>query len=261
MDNVSRKGVGNDALFPLCVSCTTPRAGVYCSACGQREPRGRLTLRGVLHSAFHQLFDVEQGVLFTLLGLFRRPAQVARDYIRGATRRYVNPVKYFVLTLTSAQLVAWQTDVFSGLVAGFMDGADANPDISLDRATEWFAEAFVFVSALALPPVIVFARVMFGSAGYNAAEISVFYLYVCSQLAVLFVLVVPFSNLLPDTAGSVLIALMVIAQLVFFFWAHTAFFGGRPAAALLRTLVVVMAAAFVQLLVLAILTGMAGVLS
>lgn len=217
--------VKEDLATTTCASCGLPHEGRYCAACGQRQRVGRLTLKGVTASALREFFDAERGLLHTVSTLFRAPARVAHDFIAGATARYVSPVKYFLLMVTAGQLVAWQLGVLNDIVGGFMEGAgESTGDLTAEQVTDFVTNNLIFLSILAIPGVVLSARLLFRRSGFNLAEILGFYLYVFGHLSLVFVLVAPFASLLPAGPQDAALMLMMVFQLLYFVWATIAFF-------------------------------------
>lgn len=137
----------------VCASCGAERRGTYCPACGQRHRNAPLSLPMLIRQCVAESFDVERGFLATLVGLTRRPGALVRDFWRGATRRYMNPVRYFLVFLSLAQFVAWQTGMVESAVAGFLDGGDPDAFVSRADATQFVSDYFVLLVGLSLPLV------------------------------------------------------------------------------------------------------------
>lgn len=88
-----------------CTNCGEAGEGDYCAACGQKLGLKRLDLWQLATQLPAQLADLDRGLLFTFVSLFRRPGWVPRDYVRGKRRPYTNPIGYFLLA-ASLQLIA-----------------------------------------------------------------------------------------------------------------------------------------------------------
>lgn len=91
--------------------------GEYCHRCGQRHVpvlRVRYLVRRFFESVL-DLEDLERGVGQTLVRAAQNPGRVARRYVDGERREFVNPLGYFLLTATATFLVfsifqeAWVT--------------------------------------------------------------------------------------------------------------------------------------------------------
>ena len=81
-----------------CVSCDAPLSGSYCARCGERRPdRSHLTISSFLHRTFEEVADFEHSKLITTLRLlFFRPGYLTTEFLRGAVKPYLGPVKLYV---------------------------------------------------------------------------------------------------------------------------------------------------------------------
>ncbi len=90
-----------------CQNCGAPLVGEYCHQCGQRhvpDLRVLYLVRRFLESAL-DLEDLERGVGQTLRRAAQNPGRVARRYVDGERREFVNPLGYFLLTATTTFLI------------------------------------------------------------------------------------------------------------------------------------------------------------
>ena len=89
-----------------CGNCGFDFNGEYCPRCGQTIHVKRFQMRNVLKSIYEDLFNLEDGFLFTLKELFWRPGYMIRDYLQGKRKPYFKPFQllfvlgalYFILT-------------------------------------------------------------------------------------------------------------------------------------------------------------------
>ena len=81
-----------------CVSCEAPLSGAYCAQCGERRPdRSHLKISTFLHRTFEEVADFEHSKLIrTLRFLFLRPGFLTTEFLRGAVKPYLGPVKLYV---------------------------------------------------------------------------------------------------------------------------------------------------------------------
>lgn len=81
----------------VCPNCGAERLGTYCYGCGQYQLQGRLTLRRLWAEFAARVFNLDRGLLATVVSLTRRPGLVPLDYVEGRRRRYTNPLSYLLL--------------------------------------------------------------------------------------------------------------------------------------------------------------------
>ena len=80
-----------------CPNCGARADGRFCPSCGQHQMRGRLTLRRLWTEFASRVFNLNRGLLATVVGLSRQPGQVPLDYVEGRRGRYTNPLTYLLL--------------------------------------------------------------------------------------------------------------------------------------------------------------------
>ncbi|NJC25245.1 DUF3667 domain-containing protein [Neolewinella antarctica] len=95
----------NNAPIDKCLNCGTELQGEFCHNCAQRASTRRFSLRTLWDGQFiEDVFQVNRGLLRTLLELLYRPGRVAADYIGGHRRRYFNFLTLLLL-LVAADLL------------------------------------------------------------------------------------------------------------------------------------------------------------
>ena len=81
-----------------CLNCGAPRAGRFCSQCGEeRIDRDHLKLGSFAHRALEDFTDLEHSKFFgTLSSLVRRPGFLTQEYLRGRKKAYLGPLKLYL---------------------------------------------------------------------------------------------------------------------------------------------------------------------
>jgi hypothetical protein len=89
-----------------CKNCYTElqEAFDYCSSCGGKVVRKRLTLKNLFEHLSETFFNYDNKLLRTIIDLCKKPEEVISTYIEGVRKRYVNPVSFFGLSLTLSGL-------------------------------------------------------------------------------------------------------------------------------------------------------------
>jgi hypothetical protein len=106
-DASTAESASSSADGPVCQNCGVALAGSYCHECGQRHVpvlAVRYLVRRFFESAL-DLEDLERGIGQTFLQVARNPGRVARRYVEGERKAFVNPIGYFLLTATITFLV------------------------------------------------------------------------------------------------------------------------------------------------------------
>jgi hypothetical protein len=202
-------GVAENADADACHNCGTLRSGEYCHDCGQRMTQPRITLRGTLRTLLLDAFDLDRGLVHTVVELSRGPGHVVRRFIAGQRVRYTNPVKYFFITASVLQVVSWWLGVTlstgESFAAGFgqaqaPSGAPAGTAITGDATVAFLDRYFVLLIAASLPLFAAGTRIAFARERLTYAEHLVLNLYLTGQLNLAVAVLLVASSPLPDTA-------------------------------------------------------------
>ena len=79
----------------------------YCSRCGARVIRNRLTLKNVLEDIYEQHLNLDNRLLATLVHLFTKPGEVIKGYLYGLRKRYLNPISYLGIAITLSGILVF----------------------------------------------------------------------------------------------------------------------------------------------------------
>lgn len=89
----------------VCLDCGAPRLGPYCHRCGQHHLDDRLTLRVIWREFAERFLKLELGLFATVRLAVLDPGRLAREYVYGRRRRYMNPVSFLLLGSALAVLL------------------------------------------------------------------------------------------------------------------------------------------------------------
>ena len=228
-----------EAAPTACANCDAPLAGEFCARCGQRAWRGRFTLRAIFAQHVAGALDLDRGLLFTFVELFRRPGHMVRDYVRGHTVSYANPVKYFLIMGALTTLVYVKTGLAGAMADQFAKGMATSTEGRISpRAgalVEMISSYFTLLLAFTIPTAAAATRWVFRRAGYNYAEHLIFNTYTGAQQCILMIA----ALLLGAAAGADPQAALnwsVPVVIGYFMWALAQFTGGPRVPAFLRGL-------------------------
>lgn len=82
----------------VCRNCGSPRATPHCGACGQKAA-ARFSLRDVWQEVWQSRRWFELPFLHAALRLARAPGLAAREYVLGARKRHVHPLKLLLFAV------------------------------------------------------------------------------------------------------------------------------------------------------------------
>jgi hypothetical protein len=96
----------SDAVMAHCANCEAPLTGHFCSVCGApRLDERPLTVRRFLQDLWNEVTTLDSITARTLITLFRYPGKLTREYLIGHTRRYIAPLRLY-LVLFAVMVVA-----------------------------------------------------------------------------------------------------------------------------------------------------------
>lgn len=103
-----------------CHNCGAARLTPYCGECGQARAR-RFGLRSIGSEAWQnwRLFEVD--LLKSAWRLLRQPGHVAREYVLGARKQHVHPLKLLLAAIGVQLLVLARGDYLDSATAGVSD--------------------------------------------------------------------------------------------------------------------------------------------
>lgn len=203
-----------------CLDCQSALAAGqrFCAQCGQRTHTGRLTLHEIGHDLLHAFVHVDRGVLPLLRGLLLRPGHVAREYVRGARRRYFGPFAFLVVAVALSAFLA----ALSGYPV-ITSSAAQNPAVL-------FLQSHPNLLFLAQVPLLAaWSRLVFLRGADNYAEHLVLAAYTVGMRAVVFSLVnVPVWLVFrPVAQAALLVQVYTVAWMLYFAWATMQFRTGN----------------------------------
>lgn len=76
-----------------------------CEHCKKPISREGLSVRFLVLDALNQLFNLDRGLIFTLLEMLRRPQAVIMAFVEGNRFRYMNPFRLLLISATLAVIV------------------------------------------------------------------------------------------------------------------------------------------------------------
>ncbi|MGA1465556.1 MAG: DUF3667 domain-containing protein, partial [Balneolaceae bacterium] len=83
---------------PVCLNCSTPVHGKFCSECGQEHRATKQSVWQLLGAFFSGLFNYDGRLVRSVRLLFTKPAGLTKAYMDGKRAHYVNPVQFYLFT-------------------------------------------------------------------------------------------------------------------------------------------------------------------
>jgi hypothetical protein len=154
----------------VCKACGKAGEGKYCADCGQIMAVRRLSLRELLHEAFHYFTHLEHGFVYTLKLLLIAPGKVQKQYVEGNRIKHQKPFSMFFISATVSALIFYWVN--TALIKYFHTG-DSNE-------ANFFHQYWVLFHVCLFPFYCMITYLCFKKAGYNFGEIAVYQLYTFS---------------------------------------------------------------------------------
>jgi len=80
-----------------CLNCGSLLTGPYCSCCGQRKRRARISLGDFLHDLIHEFLHVDSKFGRTMGLLLRKPGLLTVEFLAGRRTAYVSPLRLYLI--------------------------------------------------------------------------------------------------------------------------------------------------------------------
>jgi Protein of unknown function (DUF3667) len=158
----------------------------YCSQCGAKVIRNRLTLRNLWVEFSEKVFNIENTFFKTFFTLFKNPSDVIGGYIDGRRKRYIDVFSYYALAITLAGIQLFVVRKFFPETMDlkvFMAGASPSPPP--DTNVDWIYDYYSILALLNLPLYALFGKVVFVRfKKFNYTEHLVIFTYIIAQYSI-----------------------------------------------------------------------------
>ena len=172
-----------------CINCQTLLQGPFCHACGQKAQIPRITVKNTIHKLFESITNVEKGFWHTFLRLFSKPAEVIKGFIGGNTKRYYNPIRYFLIWVGLSTLIMITLGVYDNQTSSMNDlmGISDDPEqlkrqLALQKQIKKFLN---FIPLFQIPFLSLISFWLFRKHGFNYAEHLTKYCYLFAQVSII----------------------------------------------------------------------------
>ena len=133
-------------------------------------------LRFLVNDALKNMFNLERGLLYTIIELFKQPEVVIKDYLDSDRYRYMNPFRF---QLVAASLCAIVVSIFGFSIEGIIEMEDGN-SMDLD-----FVKDYSNLIILIIVPLVAFGTwLAFRPSKLNYAEHLVINAYAYSFMTI-----------------------------------------------------------------------------
>lgn len=168
-----------------CKNCSTALApqNEYCSHCGGKVIRNRLTVKNLFQHYTETFFSYDNTFLKTIIYLVKDPKDVIDCYVQGVRKKYLAPLAFFAIALTISGLYffilnQYFPNFFDMAVSGLTEGGK---EAEMTRKfTQTLTEFNALFSFILIPLLALISHVVFWKQRYNYTEHLVIYFYTIS---------------------------------------------------------------------------------
>lgn len=156
-----------------------------------------MTIRGVLAEAWREIVELDTPMLRTAVHLSYKPHAVAHAFVAGDRRRYVNPVKFCLLSGSAlALLLGWWGVDLSALMSGGGEAGRVSGEQQQQLVSAVaFVQTYIHLFNIGGLPVLAAAlAVLFRRSGFNVAEQLSMTMFVYGEMLLFQALTLPFGG-------------------------------------------------------------------
>ncbi|MBL7806980.1 MAG: DUF3667 domain-containing protein [Saprospiraceae bacterium] len=217
-----------------CKNCSTAFEGKFCPDCGQKAKTGRITLGQVVKDLQNQVFHFEEGFLFTIRELVRRPGLMVAAYLAGKRAKHVKPIKFLVWTTAISflflHLIGFQELMLKQVKAQQQLQDNSSTMNSAVKINEWINAHPSLLMLFTVPFIALASWLLFRKKGYNYAEHFTGVAYLMGMLnvfAIFFTILYACFSHLPIDQLAMIGTVQWIFYLIFYGWACTQWFSAK----------------------------------
>jgi len=174
-----------------CKNCDSSFEGKFCSNCGQSSKIDKINLSNFLADLSSSVFQINNGLLFSIKELFVRPGESIRDYLKGKRKNHFKPIA-FAFTLSTIYFLVSQVFESQTLINDAIDGwfySEENKEgldaLQLSKIN-WLKERYAFVTLLLLPIYALSTFLAFLGTKYNYLEHFILNAFIIGQQAIFY---------------------------------------------------------------------------
>ncbi len=203
-----------------CPSCSNTSNGSYCSECGERLHPQRFNLKRIIQSIPDIFFDVEHGLLFSIIGLLKNPAVTISSFLKGDRARHYKPLKFLL----------FMCGLYALLFISYKINGSSNPQYEgvFKHETAVFMDEMVnqyqsIIHVIGLPVLSLITWLLFGTRRFYYGEHLVINAFVIGMIV--FIQIVLFPLFLWKNGTSWVDTLYMLSALFTLYFCTRTFYG------------------------------------
>lgn len=183
----------------------------FCSQCGAKVIRNRITFKQILHDFGEQFFNYDNRFLRTFIKLFTDPKDVIDGYLNGTRKKYVNVISYFAIAITVSGLQIFFLNKFFPEVMDMSAISAGGSEEFSNETMKFINEYQSLIMMLYVPLYALLARLVFlKKKNFNFTELVVIFGYILSQISIISAVVTIIFGIFGLTLGYMSIILFPV---------------------------------------------------
>ncbi|WP_411768366.1 DUF3667 domain-containing protein [Winogradskyella sp. A3E31] len=164
----------------------------YCSYCGARVIRNRLTFGNLLSHFSEEFLNYDNRFVQTIIAMVTKPEAVIRSYISGTRKKYVNVISFFAIAITLSGLQMFLLQKFFPEALDFSSISQPGTEDINKGIFDFIQEYQSIAMMLNVPFYALISRIVFireKKFRYNYTEHLVVFMYILAQLSIFGVII------------------------------------------------------------------------
>lgn len=163
----------------------------YCSSCGAKTIRNRLTIKTLLNDFGEQYLNLDNKFLKTFFALFTKSEIVIGGYINGTRKKYVNAISYFTIAITFSGLYLFVLNRFFPDTMAMPNYMPESQKEFQNNTMSIVQEYQSIIAMLLIPVYALMSKLVFiGLKKYNFTELLVVFMYTQSQISIVMAILI-----------------------------------------------------------------------
>ena len=238
-----------------CLNCNEIITGNFCENCGQKTSIHRYSLKHFIqHDLIHGIWNVDNGIFFTIKELFIRPGHSIREFINGKRVGYFSFVTLLIIVLGVSHFVGEYSQV------KLSDLMPENSKESMNAIEELTKKYPKFTLLLTIPFYSVFSFLWFRKSKLNLSEHFVLNSYKTVAESIIGLIFTVITVFYINQKGLMTIySFVVLFSLIYSFWYYKQFFstyGYSKKSLIIRSLGVIFSYMFFSMILGIVMTFM-----
>lgn len=207
----------------LCPNCNNEFTGKYCNNCGQKLAH-RITMGHLSHDLVHAFTHTDKGFFHLMIGLFKKPGQVAREYIIEEKRkRYGSPFQYLLIIGAIATIVVVNTNFMQASMhaMGLDSTQQNNRQVEImEKVSAFQSKYFNLMILLQLPFLSLSTFILYKKSKLNYAEHLTLHTFILAQTTLISMILMLFLFILDKSNINILMSFNILLTVASLFY-HT----------------------------------------